>query len=115
MIRTVTPPPVASLIAPPTRAAVSGWRLKSYWAMSSVRFAPARKSATTRATSSADWPPSVKVRTVIAESIVASLAQTRIGSTYNQYAAQPRLCERLAAYLGSRAGAPLLLVGEAAG
>ena len=52
---------------------------------------------------------------MIAESIVASLAETRIGSTYNQYAAQPRLCERLEAYLRSRAGAPLLLVGEAAG
>jgi hypothetical protein len=52
---------------------------------------------------------------VSAESIVASLAETEIGSTYNQYAAEPRLCERLVAYLVSRGDALLVLVGEAAG
>lgn len=46
---------------------------------------------------------------------MAELAGARIGATFNQYAGSPRLCGRLAAYLRSRAGAPLLLVGEAAG
>jgi uracil-DNA glycosylase len=52
---------------------------------------------------------------VRADSIVASLADARIGQTFNQYTAEPRLCERLAAYLDERAAAPLMLVGEAAG
>jgi uracil-DNA glycosylase len=47
--------------------------------------------------------------------LVERLADAAIGRTFNQYAASPRLCERLAGYLESRAGAPILLVGEAAG
>ena len=50
--------------------------------------------------------------------LVDALARARIGRTYNQYAAGPRaplLRARLAAYLASRAGAPILLVGEAPG
>jgi uracil-DNA glycosylase len=47
--------------------------------------------------------------------LVERLADAAIGRTFNQYAASPRLCERLAGYLESRGGAPILLVGEAAG
>jgi Uracil DNA glycosylase superfamily len=47
--------------------------------------------------------------------LVDRLAATQIGATYNQYAAAPHLCERLARYLEARADAPYLLVGEAAG
>ena len=46
---------------------------------------------------------------------VSDLAAARIGATYNQYADSELRRERLAAYLDSRAVAPLLLVGEAAG
>ena len=46
---------------------------------------------------------------------VLALARARIGETFNQYAGSPHLCERLAAYLGCRRNAPILLVGEAAG
>lgn len=46
---------------------------------------------------------------------VERLAAARIGATFNQYADSPLRRERLCAYLESRAGAPLLLVGEAAG
>ena len=46
---------------------------------------------------------------------VAELARAEIGATFNQYAAGARLRERLRAYLETRAGAPILLVGEAAG
>jgi uracil-DNA glycosylase len=49
---------------------------------------------------------------------VDELAAVRIGSTFNQYAEGPRaplLRERLAAYLERRAGARMLLVGEAPG
>ena len=49
------------------------------------------------------------------ESLVTELARARIGGTFNQYAASPRLCERLAGYLAARRRAPILLVGEAAG
>jgi hypothetical protein len=52
------------------------------------------------------------------ESLVAVLAGTRIGDTFNQYAEGPRaglLRSRLLAYLESRRSAPFLLVGEAAG
>ena len=52
------------------------------------------------------------------ENIVAELAGTSIGKTFNQYAAGPRaplLRARLGAYLHSRRDAPLLLVGEAPG
>jgi uracil-DNA glycosylase len=47
-------------------------------------------------------------------SLVARLAADSIGETFNQYRDE-RLAERLEDYLGRRAGAPLLLVGEAAG
>ena len=50
--------------------------------------------------------------------LVDELAGSRIGETFNQYAEGERaglLRERLVAYLSERAGAPLLLVGEAAG
>jgi hypothetical protein len=47
--------------------------------------------------------------------LVNELAAARIGSTFNQYACSELRCERLAAYLERRAGAPVLLVGEAAG
>lgn len=50
-----------------------------------------------------------------ASPFVARLAEARIGATFNQYAGAGRLCERLAAYLASRAQASILLVGEAAG
>ena len=42
------------------------------------------------------------------------LAAAQIGATFNQYS-DPRLAERLAHYLESRADATLMLVGEAAG
>jgi len=52
---------------------------------------------------------------VTPDAIVASLAETRIGATHNQYS-HSRLCrERLENYLESRWDAPVLLVGEAAG
>ena len=50
-----------------------------------------------------------------AAELVELLACTRIGATYNQYAHSPLLCERLRAYLGERACATTILVGEAAG
>jgi uracil-DNA glycosylase len=46
---------------------------------------------------------------------VAALAAARIGATFNQYAASPHLCERLAQYLDEYAEAPILIVGEAPG
>jgi uracil-DNA glycosylase len=46
---------------------------------------------------------------------VQTLAATQIGETFNQYAHSPRLRARLAWYLHERRGAPILLVGEAAG
>jgi uracil-DNA glycosylase len=46
---------------------------------------------------------------------VKRLAATEIGETYNQYAESPLLRERLSRYLASRAGAEVVLVGEAAG
>jgi hypothetical protein len=52
---------------------------------------------------------------VRAETIVARLADARIGETFNQYAGNPRLCQRLVGYLHARASATFLLVGEAAG
>jgi uracil-DNA glycosylase len=48
-------------------------------------------------------------------SFVQRLAAARIGATFNQYAEAPALRTRLRRYLAGRAGAPLLLVGEAAG
>ena len=47
--------------------------------------------------------------------VVDRLAATSIGATYNQYADSNLRRERLRAYLESRADAPILLVGEAAG
>ena len=47
--------------------------------------------------------------------LVEELARTSIGRTFNQYAASPLLCDRLAGYLERRRAARLLLVGEAAG
>ena len=47
--------------------------------------------------------------------LVERLAAAEIGATYNQYAAAPHLCHRLARYLDSRACAEVVLVGEAAG
>ena len=47
--------------------------------------------------------------------LVDRLAHARIGATHNQYARSALRRERLRAYLDSRAGAPLVLVGEAAG
>jgi hypothetical protein len=46
---------------------------------------------------------------------VQRLAAARIGDTYNQYADSELRRGRLAAYLASRADAPLLLVAEAPG
>jgi uracil-DNA glycosylase len=47
--------------------------------------------------------------------MVERLAATEIGETFNQYAAAPHLQERLERYLAARAGAEIVLVGEAAG
>jgi uracil-DNA glycosylase len=47
--------------------------------------------------------------------LVAQLAGARIGATFNQYASSERLRDRLARYLEARAGAEVILVGEAAG
>jgi len=46
--------------------------------------------------------------------LVDRLVVAQIGATFNQYS-DPRLAERLAHYLDSRADATLMLVGEAAG
>jgi uracil-DNA glycosylase len=47
--------------------------------------------------------------------LVDELAGARIGATYNQYAHSELCRDRLRAYLETRAAAPVLLVGEAAG
>ena len=47
--------------------------------------------------------------------LVENLAAARIGETFNQYADSALRRERLAAYLRARAGASILLVGEAPG
>jgi uracil-DNA glycosylase len=47
--------------------------------------------------------------------LVDRLARAEVGATFNQYAGSPFLRERLRSYLAARSGAPLLLVGEAAG
>jgi uracil-DNA glycosylase len=47
--------------------------------------------------------------------LVEALAESRIGRTFNQYRESPLRRGRLTEYLEARAGAPLLLVGEAAG
>jgi uracil DNA glycosylase superfamily protein len=51
----------------------------------------------------------------VAAAFVDELARARIGGTFNQYRGSPLRRERLRAYLDSRANAPTLLVGEAAG
>jgi uracil-DNA glycosylase len=51
----------------------------------------------------------------VVRALVEELAQARIGTTFNQYAASPLLRGRLRRYLDERADARLLLVGEAAG
>jgi uracil-DNA glycosylase len=51
----------------------------------------------------------------VARNLVRLLAETNIGTTYNQYADSALRRERLREYLDLRAGAPLLLLGEAAG
>jgi uracil-DNA glycosylase len=48
-------------------------------------------------------------------SLVDRLARARIGDTFNQYGDSELRRERLRAYLDTRATAPILLVGEAAG
>jgi hypothetical protein len=52
---------------------------------------------------------------LVPERFVRRLAAARIGATFNQYSRSRLRRERLAAYLRARAGAPWLLVGEAAG
>jgi uracil-DNA glycosylase family 4 len=51
----------------------------------------------------------------VAAGLVEQLSRARIGGTFNQYRGSPLRRERLRAYLESRANAPVLLVGEAAG
>src|SRR5438093_11719624 len=81
---------------------------------SRVRASP-RNAATSVAMSSGRCPPSVRVRAVIIDSIIAALADARIGDTFNQYSRSRLRRERLGAYLAARWEAPVLLVGEAAG
>lgn len=50
-----------------------------------------------------------------ADRLVDALAVARIGETFNQYAGSALLRRRLRDYLASRAAAPVLVVGEAAG
>jgi uracil-DNA glycosylase len=47
--------------------------------------------------------------------LVDRLAEATIGTTFNQYASSMLLRRRLSGYLAARRGAPILLVGEAAG
>jgi hypothetical protein len=47
--------------------------------------------------------------------LVDRLARARIGATHNQYARSELRRDRLARYLDAHAGAPIVLVGEAAG
>jgi uracil-DNA glycosylase len=49
------------------------------------------------------------------EHLVERLAAARIGATFNQYAGSELRRRRLRAYLDARAGADVVLVGEAAG
>jgi uracil-DNA glycosylase len=49
------------------------------------------------------------------DDLVARLASARIGGTFNQYAGSSLRRERLRNYLEARAGAKVVLVGEAAG
>lgn len=51
----------------------------------------------------------------MAAAFIEELARARIGGTFNQYRDSPLRRERLRSYVESRANAPTLLVGEAAG
>src|SRR4051794_22895400 len=100
-MRTCTPRSCARRIAPPTIAAVSRPRSKSYWARSSVVVARSMKAATRAATSVAGWPPSVRVR-IVTGGFIERLAAAEIGATYNFYRHGERarlLRERLEQYL----------------
>jgi hypothetical protein len=115
--RILTPLCAARSTAAATIARVSSPRLKSYCARSSDAVAPSRNAATARAMSAGSWPPSVRV-VISMRSLVDRVFSARIGGTTNFYregrgAAVRR--ERLAAYLDRRAGAEVLLVGEAPG
>ena len=69
------------------------------------------------ATSTAVWPPSVRVR-IVTGGFIERLAAADIGATYNFYRAGGRallLRGRLERYLDERERAALLLVGEAPG
>jgi hypothetical protein len=115
--RILTPLCAARSTAAATIARVASPRLKSYCARSSDAVAPSRNAATARAMSAGSWPPSVRV-VISMRSLVDRVFSARIGGTTNFYregrgAAVRR--ERLAAYLDRRAGAEVLLVGEAPG
>src|SRR3954462_10259727 len=117
MNRMRTPRAAARRIASPTIAAVSAPRLKSYCASSSDVSAPSTNAATACAISAGCWPPSVRVR-ISMRSLIDRLAPARIGQTTNFYrvgAGAALRRARLAAYVDARAGAPILLVGEAPG
>src|SRR3954471_18304149 len=117
MNRMRTPRAAARRIASPTIAAVSAPRLKSYCASSSDVSAPSTNAATACATSAGCWPPSIRVR-ISMRSLIDRLAAARIGQTTNFYrvgAGAALRRARLAAYVDARAGAPILLVGEAPG
>ena len=69
------------------------------------------------ATSTAVWPPSVRVR-IVTGGFIERLAAAEIGATYNFYRDGARaalLCERLEQYLHERARAQFLVVAEAPG
>src|SRR3954454_1174480 len=112
-----TPRSCARPTAAATIAAVSVPSSKSYCARSRVRFASSRKAATSAATSTAVWPPSVRVR-MVTGGFIERLAAAEIGGTYNFYREgerAPLLRERLERSLGGRAGARVLVVAEAPG
>jgi uracil-DNA glycosylase len=51
----------------------------------------------------------------VSAALVGALAATRIGATFNQYERSCLRRRRLVEYLDARKGAPIVLVGEAAG
>jgi hypothetical protein len=82
-----------------------------------VRFAPA-DSELSLAQPRAKLAPAPYRRNVDGRRFVSRLGAVEIGATYNFYREgerAPTLRSRLRAYLEARAGAPFLLVGEAAG
>src|SRR5947207_6839656 len=98
-------------------AAVSARRSKSYCASSRLRLAPSRKAAICVATSTAVWPPSVRVW-IVTGGFIERLAAAEIGTTYNFYRVGARaalLRSRLERYLDERAAAGVLMVAEAPG